>query len=131
MEELTQEDDDGYLHPLYKEYLRVTHEDLYFYEKVYGKPERLVERNLNLLSQADDPQGSYRKKVKGFHIAFNIREPKKDENELSKYQYKPVKNAKNLTAEQIKQKVAAAKYKRIEEKKQQEIEEKLKHEKDR
>jgi len=106
------------LHPLYKEYLRITHEDLYFYEKVYGRPERLVERNLNLLRKPDDPaQSDYRKKVKGFHIAFNIREPKKDENELSKYQYKPVKNAKNLTAEQIKQKVAAAKYKRIEEKK--------------
>ena len=48
MENLVLEDDDGYLHPLHKEYLRIMHEDLFFYEKVYGKPERLVEKNLNL-----------------------------------------------------------------------------------
>ena len=106
------------------------HEDLYFYEKVYGKPERLVEKNLNL-PQQNDPLGSYRKKVKGFHLAFNIKEPKKDENELSKYQYKPVKAAKNLTTQELNKLVAMQKNRKIEAKKQAEMEEKLKHDKDR
>ena len=73
---------------------------------------------------------SYRNKVKGYHLAFNVHEPPQVEG-MSKYQYKPLKQVEHLSAEEIKERVQAAKNKRLELKKQKEEEEKLKYANDR
>ena len=47
---------------------------------------------------------SFRNKVKGYHLAFNVHEPAPHEDK-SKYQYKPLKKVEHLSAEEIKERV--------------------------
>jgi hypothetical protein len=77
--------------------------------------------------ECHDPN-KYRKKIKGFHIAFNIREKvlRIGEDELSKYKFKS-----KLTPEEIKRLAAEAKAKRASEKAIKEKEEKEKYQKER
>lgn len=70
---------------------------------------------------------SYRKKIKGYHLAFNVHDPVV--GQLSKYKYQPKKN--ELTADQIKKKLAENKQRRDEAKKQQERMANEKYQKDR
>jgi len=70
-------------------------------------------------------QTKYRKKIKGFHIAFNIRE-KPQGNDLSNYKFKS-----KLPPEEIKKIVAEAKLKRVQEKSLKEREEKEKYQRER
>ena len=69
-------------------------------------------------------QSKYRKKIKGFHIAFNIRDKQGriGENELSNYKFKS-----KLPPEEIKKIVTEAKLKRAQEKLMKEREEKEKY----
>jgi hypothetical protein len=73
-------------------------------------------------------QTKYRKKIKGFHIAFNIRDKvgRMGENELSNYKFKS-----KLPPEEIKKLVAEAKFKRAQEKIMKEREEKEKYQRER
>ena len=77
--------------------------------------------------ECHDPN-KYRKKIKGFHIAFNIREKvlRVGENELSNYKFKS-----KLSPEEIKKLAQEAKLKRALERNQKEREEKEKYEKER
>ena len=60
--------------------------------------------------QVHDP-AKYRKKIKGFHIAFNIREKPGNNDELSKYKFQS-----KLPPEEIKRLAAEAKARRVSEK---------------
>lgn len=107
-------DDDAVLHPLYQEYLKNLEDVLPVYENVllYQDDPNVVEIFLNEFmginpQLVDDEKNpalySYRKKIKGFHLAFNVRDPLVN-SQLSKYKYQPRKN--ELTADQIKLKLA-------------------------
>lgn len=73
-------------------------------------------------------QNKYRKKIKGFHLAFNIREKvlRVGEDELSKYKFKS-----KLSPEEIKRLAAEAKAKRANERNMKEREEKEKYQRER
>ena len=77
--------------------------------------------------ECHDPN-KYRKKIKGFHIAFNIREKQGriGENELSNYKFKS-----KLPPEEIKKLATEAKMKRAHEKMIKEREEKEKYQRER
>ena len=124
---LDEDEDEGLLHPLYSEYLRIRREDLQYLENIKGDPERYKESLLKLLPTAKGP--SYRDQVKGFRMALDIHEPPKDKNELAKFELS--KQAREMTSREIQAKLKASKFKKMEEKKLQEKEEKAKHERDR
>ena len=78
-------------------------------------PASFLDRKMQVTVPADGAN-SFRNKVKGYHLAFNVHEPPVQE-EKSKYQYKPMKKVEHLSAEEIKERVQAAKNKRIDLKK--------------
>lgn len=70
---------------------------------------------------------TYKSKIKGFHLAFNIVQPKLQEgNSNYKFRMDP-----KFTADELKLKVAQSKQKRILDKEVKEMDEKLKYQRDR
>lgn len=70
---------------------------------------------------------SYKSKIKGFHLAFNIVQPKVQQG-VSTYKFR---GDPNLTGDEIKLKVAASKQKRVLDKEVKEMDDKLKYQRDR
>ena len=127
------------MHPLYKEYLRILDEVLPVYDNVlqYQHDENVVRIFLTefmginpTVPPEEKSQAiySYRKKIKGYHLAFNVHDPIAASH-LSKYKFQPKKN--ELSAEQIKKKLAENRQKRDEAKRQQERLANEKYQKDR
>ena len=75
--------------------------------------------------ECHDPQ-KYRKKIKGFHMAFNIRDKDFRINEESKYQYK-----NRISAEEIRKQAEELKKQRLQLRMEKEKLEKEKYIKDR
>lgn len=120
MTDLNDEDEDeGLLHPLYSEYLRIMREDLTYLENSKADPEGYKEALLKLIPDEKGP--SYRDKVKGFRLAFDIHEPPKNKDELAKFEIS--KQAREMTSKEIQAKLKASKVKKLEEKKLIESEE--------
>ena len=78
-------------------------------------PIKYLDKMMNL-GVVDGSPSSYRQKIKGYHLAFNVQEPL-NIADLANYQYKAPKYLENLSAEDIKKRVAASKLKRLESKK--------------
>ena len=77
-------------------------------EELENKGEEECREDILNLMECHD-QNKYRKKIKGYHIAFNIREKQGriGENELSNYKFKS-----KIPPEEIKKLAAEAKLKR-------------------
>ena len=109
---------------MYAEYKRILTEELEFYRYIQTLPEaaRFMDEYMGVT--ANDL--SYKQKIKGFHLAFNIVQKKVDAASTYKFRLDP-----KLTTEQIKLKVAQSKQKRILDKEVKEMDEKMKYQRDR
>lgn len=84
---------------MYAEYKRILTEELEFYRYIQTLAEAAKFMDEYLGITVNDL--SYKQKIKGFHLAFNIVQPKTNEGSTYKFRLD-----KNLTTEQIKLKVA-------------------------
>ena len=113
------------LHPLILEYYRLLNillPDL-MKERDDKQIIEFLEKHMMLVGNRNGE--SYRNLIKGYHLAFHVRQPANMED-ISKYKYKlPTE----MSAEEIRLKVAEAKHKRFLERKQKEIFEKARYEK--
>ena len=109
---------------MYAEYKRILTEELEFYRYIQTLSEaaRFMDEYMGVT--ANDL--SYKQKIKGFHLAFNIQQKKSDVASTYKFRLDP-----KLTTEQIKLKVAQSKQKRILDKEVKEMDEKMKYQRDR
>ena len=109
---------------MYAEYKRILTEELEFFRYIQTLTEaaRFMDEYMGVT--ANDL--SYKHKIKGFHLAFNIQQKKSDVASTYKFRLDP-----NLTTEQIKLKVAQSKQKRILDKEVKEMDEKMKYQRDR
>lgn len=100
---------------------------LAYKEQIEAKSEDACKEDILAYLECHDPS-KYRKKIKGFHIAFNIREKdlRVKETELSKYKFQS-----KLPPEEIRRLAAEAKLKRVQDKSLKDKEEKEKYQRER
>ena len=111
------------IHPLYFEYDRLIEEDLAYFSTVSS----LEQANIYI----DEFMGicshnlSYRNKIKGFHIAFSIKDPLRKQTATPNLKIK--KTTLKMTSEELKGRVAERKLMRKETQMLKEEEEKKKY----
>ena len=86
----------GYIvHPIYAEYKRIITEELerYRYVQTLEEAQRFINEYMGVLIH----DLTYKDRIKGFHLAFNIVQPKTEDSANYKFRLDP-----NLTADEIK-----------------------------
>lgn len=81
LQEALEQDDEVVSHPIHEK-LHQINQDIEYLENVIGE-ERFEDYSLEDVCELH-VKDAYRKKIKGFHLAFNVKE-KLNENDKSKY----------------------------------------------